>query len=161
LLDRPSFGVILENFQKENRMKTYTPSIAEIERKWFVVDAQDKILGRLATKVAGILMGKGKPQFTPHLDVGDYVIVINADKVTLSGKKPGIKTYYRYSGYPGGLKSTTFSKYLKEKPEELFSHAVWGMLPKNKLGRKMLSKLFVYRGEKHPHQAQQPEPLKA
>jgi large subunit ribosomal protein L13 len=92
--------------------------------------------------------------------VGDHVIVINAEKVTLSGKKPDTKTYYRYSGYPGGLKSVTFSKYLKEKPEELLSQAVWGMLPKNRLGRKMLSKLFVYRGAEHPHQAQKPEPLK-
>ncbi len=141
-------------------MKTYTPKVSEIERKWYVVDANRRILGRLATKVAGILMGKGKPQFTPHLDVGDFVVVVNADKASLSGRKEGTKTYYRYSGYPGGLKSTTFSKYVKEKPEELFRHAVWGMLPKNKLGRKMLSKLFVYRGDQHPHQAQKPEPLK-
>ena len=141
-------------------MKTYTPSISEIERKWLVIDAKNRILGRLATRVASLLMGKGKPHFTPHLDVGDYVIVLNADKVILSGKKQNIKTYYRYSGYPGGLKSVVFSKYLKEKPEELFTHAVWGMLPKNKLGRKMLSKLFIYRGDKHPHQAQKPEPLK-
>jgi large subunit ribosomal protein L13 len=141
-------------------MKTYMPSVSEIERKWFVIDAKSKILGRLATKVAGILMGKGKPQFTPHLDVGDFVIVTNVDKVVLSGKKGDTKTYYRYSGYPGGLKSINFSKYVQEKPEELFSHAVWGMLPKNKLGRKMLSKLFVYRGEEHPHQAQKPESLK-
>lgn len=141
-------------------MKTYIPSVSEIERKWYVVDANSKILGRLATKVAGILMGKGKPHFTPHMDVGDFVIVINADKANLSGKKETTKTYHRYSGYPGGLKSTTFSKYVKEKPEELFRKAVWGMLPKNKLGRKMLSKLFVYRGDQHPHQAQKPEPLK-
>jgi large subunit ribosomal protein L13 len=140
-------------------MKTYTPDVSEIERKWFVVDAKNKILGRLSTKIARTLMGKEKPIFTPHLDVGDYVIVINADKVTLSGKKQNTKTYYRYSGYPGGLKSTTFSKYIKEKPERLFRDAVWGMLPKNKLGRKMLSKLFVYRGDQHPHQAQKPEPL--
>lgn len=141
-------------------MKTYTPPVSEIKRKWFVVDAENKILGRLATRVAGLLMGKGKPHFTPHLDVGDHVIVINAEKVTLSGKKPNTKTYYRYSGYPGGLKSVSFSKHLKEKPEELFNHAVRGMLPKNRLGRKMLSKLFVYRGTEHPHQAQKPEPLK-
>jgi large subunit ribosomal protein L13 len=141
-------------------MKTYTPSISEIERKWFVVDAKNKILGRLATKIAGILMGKGKPHFTPHLDVGDFVIVTNVDKVVLSGKKQNTKTYYHYTGYPGGLKSVSFSKFIREKPEELFSHAVWGMLPKNKLGKKMLSKLFVYRGEKHPHAAQKPEALK-
>jgi len=141
-------------------MKTYTPSVSQIERQWFVINAKNKILGRLATRVASLLMGKGKPHFTPHLDVGDYVIVMNADKVILSGKKQSTKTYYRHTGYPGGLKSVVFSKHLKEKPEELFTHAVWGMLPKNKLGKKMLSKLFVYRGDQHPHQAQKPEPLK-
>lgn len=141
-------------------MKTYTPKMSEVKKRWFVVDAKNKILGRLATEVATILMGKNKPLFTPHLDAGDYVIVINADKVILSGKKEKTKNYYRYSGYPGGLKSVTFSKYLKEKPEELFIHSVKGMLPKNRLGRKMLSKLFVYRGDKHPHQAQKPEVLK-
>jgi large subunit ribosomal protein L13 len=140
-------------------MKTYTPNTSEIKRKWFVIDAENKILGRLATRVAGLLMGKGKPYFAPHMDVGDYVVITNADKVILTGKKQETKTYYRYSGYPGGLKSVVFSKYVKEKPEELFTHAVWGMLPKNKLGRKILSKLFVYRGEKHPHQAQKPESL--
>jgi large subunit ribosomal protein L13 len=160
LLDIVFFDIKLINLQKEKRMKTYTPKISEIERKWFVIDAKNEILGRLATRVAGLLMGKGKPLFTPHLDVGDYVIITNADKVILSGKKQNTKTYYRYSGYPGGLKSVVFSKYVKEKPEELFTRAVWGMLPKNKLGRKMRSKLFVYRGEKHPHQAQKPEPLK-
>jgi large subunit ribosomal protein L13 len=141
-------------------MKTYTPSISEIERKWYVIDLKNRILGKAATKVATLLMGKGKPHFTPHLDVGDFVIVLNADKVTLSGKKQNIKTYYHYSGYPGGLKSVVFSKYLKEKPKQLFMDAVWGMLPKNRLGRKMLSKLFVYSGDQHPHQAQKPEPLK-
>jgi large subunit ribosomal protein L13 len=105
-------------------------------------------------------MGKGKPHFTPHLDVGDHVIVINAEKVMLSGKKQSTKTYYRYSGYPGGLKAVSFSKYVREKPEEVISHAVRGMLPKNRLGRKMLSKLLVYRGAEHPHEAQKPEPLK-
>ncbi len=141
-------------------MKTYTPKMSEVKKRWFVVDAKNKILGRLATKVATILLGKNKPLFTPHLDVGDYVIVINADRVILSGKKQNTKTYYRYTGYPGGLKSVTFSKYLKEKPEELLIHAVKGMLPQNRLGRKMLSKLFVYKGDKHPHQAQKPEALK-
>jgi large subunit ribosomal protein L13 len=153
-------GVILEILAKGERMKTYTPKMSEVKKRWLVVDAKNKILGRLVTKVATILMGKNKPLFTPHLDTGDYVIVINADKVILSGKKQKTKTYYRYSGYPGGLKSVTFSKYLKEKPEELFMHAVKGMLPKNRLGRKMVSKLFVYRGDKHPHQAQKPEILK-
>ena len=145
---------------KGEDVKTYTPKMSEVKKRWFVVDAKNKILGRLATKVATILMGKNKPLFTPHLDVGDYLIVINAERVILSGKKQKTKTYYRYSGYPGGLKSVTFSKYLKEKPEELFIHAVKGMLPHNRLGRKMLSKLFVYRDDKHPHQAQKPEVLK-
>lgn len=107
-------------------MRTYMPSITAIERKWFVIDAQNKILGRLATKVANLLIGKGKPHFTPHLDVGDFVIVLNADKVILSGKKQNTKTYYHYSGYPGGLKSVVFSKYLKEKPEQLFSEMQYG-----------------------------------
>ncbi len=141
-------------------MKTYTPKINEIEKKWYLVDAQDKVLGRTASRVAQILLGKGKPQFTPHLDQGDYVVVVNCDKVTLSGKKAGLKIYYHYSGYPGGLKKEVFSKKIKEKPEEIFIQAVKGMLPHNKLGRKILSKLFVYRGEKHPHQAQRPEPIK-
>jgi large subunit ribosomal protein L13 len=141
-------------------MKTYTPKQKEIEKRWWVVDVKGKILGRCATQIAGLLMGKGKPLFTPHLDTGDYVVVLNCDKVMLSGKKENTKTYYRYSGYPGGLKSVVFSDYLKKKPEELFIHAVKGMLPKNKLGRKMLSKLFVYRGDKHPHMAQKPEALK-
>jgi large subunit ribosomal protein L13 len=145
---------------KGEKMKTYIPKMSEVKKRWFVVDAKNKILGRLVTKVAKTLIGKDKPLFTPHLDLGDYVIVVNADKVILSGKKQNTKIYYRYSGYPGGLKSVTFSKYLKEKPEELFIHAVKGMLPHNRLGRKMLSKLFVYRGDKHPHQAQKPEALK-
>jgi large subunit ribosomal protein L13 len=141
-------------------MKTYTPKINEIEKKWYLVDAQDKVLGRTASRVAQILLGKGKPQFTPHLDQGDYVVVVNCDKVTLSGKKAGLKTYFHYTGYPGGLKKEVFSKKIKEKPEEIFVQAVKGMLPHNKLGRKILSKLFVYREDKHPHQAQKPELVK-
>lgn len=140
-------------------MKTYLPKLDAVERKWFVVDVNGKILGRQAVKVARILMGKTKPIYTPFLDLGDYVIVVNADKVRLSGKKEGTKTYYRYSGYPGGLKAVPFSKYIKQKPEELFRKAVWGMLPKGPLGRKMIGKLKVYRGSDHPHKAQQPEVL--
>lgn len=159
-LDKGEWGGILEVLVKGEKMKTYIPKTCEVKKRWFLVDAKNKILGRLATKVATILMGKNKPLFTPHLDVGDYVIVINADKVVLSGKKQKTKVYYRYSGYPGGLKPVTFSKYLKENPEKLFVHAVKGMLPHNRLGRKMLSKLFVYGGDKHPHQAQEPEVLR-
>lgn len=140
-------------------MKTYTPKLDESKKKWYLVDAKGKVLGRLASEVAKILRGKNKPEFTPHLDLGDFIVVINAERVILTGKKEKTKIYYHHSGYPGGLKAVPFSKYIKEKPEELFTHAVKGMLPHNRLGRKILSKLFVYRGEKHPHQAQKPEPL--
>jgi large subunit ribosomal protein L13 len=140
-------------------MKTYTPKPEEIKKRWYLVDAQGKVLGRLATEVAKTLRGKNNPLFTPHLDAGDFVVVINADKVVLTGKKEKKKTYYHHTGYPGGLKAVSFSQYMKKKPEEVFIHAVKGMLPHNRLGRKILSKLFVYRGDKHPHQAQKPEPL--
>ncbi len=140
-------------------MKTYVPKIDEVSKKWYLVDARGKVLGRLATQIAKTLRGKNKPQFTPHLDVGDFVVVINAEKVVLTGKKEKTKTYYHHTGYPGGLRAVSFSDYIKTKPEELFTQAVKGMLPHNRLGRKILSKLFVYRGEKHPHQAQKPEPI--
>jgi large subunit ribosomal protein L13 len=141
-------------------MRTYMPKAAEIKKKWYVVDAQGKILGRLASKIAQILRGKGKPDFTTHLDGGDYVIVINCDKVRLTGKKEREKVYYHHTGYPGGLRKVSFSKFMKQKPEELFREAVKGMLPHNKLGKKILFKLYIYKGDKHPHQAQKPEPLK-
>jgi large subunit ribosomal protein L13 len=140
-------------------VKTYVPQQSDVDRKWYVVDVGGKILGRQAVKVARILMGKTKPVYTPFLDLGDFVIVINADKVRLSGKKEGMKKYYRYSGYPGGLKEVPFSRYINQRPEELFRKAVWGMLPKGPLGRKMIKKLKVYRGSGHPHKAQRPEPL--
>ncbi len=140
-------------------MKTYIPKLSEIDKKWFVVDVDGKILGRQAGKVARILMGKNKPIYTPHMDTGDYVIIVNAEKVVLTGKKAFQKEYFHYTGYPGGLKSTPFQKMIANKPEHLFRETVRGMLPKNRLGRKMLKKLFVYRGGKHPHQAQQPAPL--
>src|SRR5574341_1031156 len=120
-------------------MKTYVPKREEVQKKWYVVDAQGKILGRVASQIAAILRGKNKPIFTPHLNLGDQVIVINADKVILSGRKAGQKTYYTHSFYPGGLKAKVFSQVIKEKPEQLFRWAVWGMLPKNRLGRKMRS----------------------
>src|SRR5574341_2132195 len=138
-------------------MKTYVPKREEVQKKWYVVDAQGKILGRVASQRAAILRGKNKPIFTPHLNLGDQVIVINADKVILSGRKAGQKTYYTHSFYPGGLKAKVFSQVIKEKPEQLFRWAVWGMLPKNRLGRKMLQGLHVYRGQTHPHKAQKPE----
>lgn len=141
-------------------MKTYNLKQAEITRKWYLVDAEGKILGRLASEVAKVLMGKGKPIFTPHLDCGDHVIVVNAEKVTLTGRKLKNKIYYSHSLYPGGLKETSALKMLKEHPERLVEKAVRGMLPKNKLGDAMYTKLKVVVGSKHPHQAQQPEPMK-
>jgi len=132
---------------------------ADIKRKWFVVDAEGKTLGRLAAEVAKILRGKHKPSFTPHVDTGDHVIVVNADKVVLTGKKLIQKTYFRHSGYPGGTTFTPAGKMLTEKPEKVIEHAVKGMLPKNSLGRQMYSKLKVYKGPAHPHQAQKPEIL--
>ncbi|MFZ5898919.1 MAG: 50S ribosomal protein L13 [Bacillota bacterium] len=129
----------------------------EIERKWYVIDAEGKHLGRLAAEAAAILRGKHKPIFTPHVDTGDHVIVINADKVVLTGDKQDKKIYYRHSGYPGGLKSMTYRTFLARKPEEAVRKAIVGMLPHNKLGAQMAKKLKVYRGPEHPHEAQKPE----
>jgi large subunit ribosomal protein L13 len=131
----------------------------DIQRKWYVVDADGKTLGRLATEIATVLRGKNKPIFTPHVDTGDFVIVVNAEKVVLTGKKLEQKNYYTHSGYPGGLKTTSYKDLMKSKPERAVEHAVKGMIPHTKLGRKIASKLFVYRGAEHPHQAQQPEAL--
>jgi large subunit ribosomal protein L13 len=138
-------------------MKTWTPKKGEVERKWIVIDAKDKVLGRVAAESARILRGKHKPQFAPHMDSGDFVIIINASKIRLTGKKLQQKTYYRHSGYPGGLKSVTADKLIKEKPERMLRLAVRGMLPKNTLGRAQLTKLKVYADETHPHAAQKPE----
>lgn len=140
-------------------MKTYSAKPAEVKRKWYVVDASGCILGRLASFVAGRLRGKHKPIYTPHVDTGDHMIVINANKVALTGKKWNEKLYYRHSGYVGGLKSMTAKQLLQKRPEDLVIRAVRGMLPKNRLGRNMLKKLKVYAGPEHPHVAQQPERL--
>ncbi|MDR7416253.1 MAG: 50S ribosomal protein L13 [Armatimonadota bacterium] len=140
-------------------MKTYQQKPAEVERRWWLVDAQGKVLGRLASQVASLLRGKHKPTFTPHVDGGDFVVVVNADKVRLTGRKAERKVYYWHSGYPGGLKSATAGELLRTKPEELFRLAVQRMLPKTPLGRRMLRKLKVYRGPDHPHAAQQPQKL--
>ncbi len=140
-------------------MKTYSVKAGEIERRWFVVDAEGKILGRLATEVARVLRGKHKPIFTPHLDTGDHVVVINAAKVELSGRKADQKTYFRHSGYMGGEKHIPYRRMFEKHPERVIELAVKGMLPKGALGRQMRSKLKVYAGADHPHQAQQPEPL--
>ena len=132
---------------------------ANVERKWFVVDAEGQTVGRLAAEVAKVLRGKHKPTFTPHVDTGDFVIVVNADKVVFSGKKLTDKTYFRHSGYPGGTTFTTAGKMLETRPERVVEMAVKGMLPKNSLGRKMFTKLKVYAGAEHPHSAQMPEVL--
>ncbi len=140
-------------------MKSYMAKPEEIERKWYVVDADGKTLGRLSSQIASILRGKHKPEFTPHVDTGDFVIVVNAEKVALTGKKLDQSTHTHYTGYPGGLRRIPFRRILAEKPEQLVYKSVKGMLPKNRLGRQMLKKLRVYVGPDHNHEAQQPETL--
>jgi len=140
-------------------MKSYMAKANEIEKKWFVVDAEGKTLGRLSTQIAMILMGKHKPEYTSHVDTGDYVIVINADKVTLTGKKWDQEFHVRHTGYPGGQKKVSLRTVLQKHPERLIEHSVKGMLPKNRLGRQMYKKLKVYAGTEHQHQAQKPEML--
>jgi large subunit ribosomal protein L13 len=138
---------------------TYTPKASEIKRAWYVVDGEGMVLGRLASEVARVLRGKHKPIFAPHLDTGDHVVIVNADKVVLTSDKAERKTIYRHSGYPGGIKSETFARLLARRPEEAVRRSIRGMLPKNRLGRQMLGKLKVYAGPTHPHAAQQPQPL--
>ncbi|TML30776.1 MAG: 50S ribosomal protein L13 [Actinobacteria bacterium] len=140
-------------------MKTYVATPADRERNWFVVDAAGKTLGRLATQLADQLRGKGKPTYTPHVDTGDFVVVVNAEKIRVTGDKLAAKRYYRHSGYPGGLRSRTLGEMLERRPEEVIRRAVRGMLPRNRLGRKQLTKLKVYAGPDHPHAAQKPQPL--
>jgi len=139
--------------------KTYVTKNEDVQRSWYVVDARGQTLGRLATQVAYMLRGKHKPIYSPSVDVGDYVIVVNADKIHVTGRKLDQKIYYRYSGYPGGLKQITLRNLLQKHPTRVIEHAVRGMLPKNRLGRRMLKKLKVYAGPDHPHEAQQPERL--
>ena len=131
----------------------------EVPQKWFLVDAQGKTLGRIASQVARILRGKHKPTFTPNADVGDYVVVVNAEKIQVTGKRTELKEFYRNTGYPGGARFTKFKELIETKPEWVFEHAVKGMIPHNRLGRKVIQKLKVYRGSSHPHSAQQPEAL--
>ncbi len=140
-------------------MRTFTEKTEGIEREWYVVDAEGQTLGRLASRIAPILKGKHKPTYTPHLDCGDFVIIVNAEKVRVTGRKLDQKYYHHHSGYPGGLKSTSLRDQLGRYPERVLEAAVRGMLPKNKLGRRMIKKLKVYAGDTHPHQAQQPRPL--
>jgi large subunit ribosomal protein L13 len=140
-------------------MKTYVATPADRERNWLVVDAAGKTLGRLATQIADLLRGKGKPVYTPHVDTGDFVVVINAEKIAVTGNKLANKRYYRHSGYPGGLRSRTLEDMLARRPEEVIRRAVRGMMPRNRLARKQLTKLKVYAGPDHPHAAQKPQPL--
>ncbi len=140
-------------------MKTSMMKPQEVQRTWYVVDAEGKTLGRLASKIASILRGKHKPTYTPHVDTGDHVIIINAEKIVLTGKKLQDKKYYRHTGYPGGLKVVTAGKLLQTRPERVLKYAIWGMLPHNRLGRQMVKKVKIYAGSKHPHEAQKPEAL--
>jgi large subunit ribosomal protein L13 len=140
-------------------MRTFIPKPSDVNKKWYVVDVAGKTFGRQVGKIARVLSGKNKPIYTPHIDVGDYVIIVNASKIEISGNKRTEKQYLHYTGYPGGLRSKSFQHYLNHTPDRLFRNAVWGMLPKNRLGRKMLKKLFVYEGSEHPHKAQKPESL--
>jgi large subunit ribosomal protein L13 len=140
-------------------VRTYSPKQSEIQRRWFVIDAEGMVLGRVATEAARILRGKHKATFAPHLDMGDHIIIVNADKVILTSDKAEKKIIYRHTGYPGGIRSQTFAELQAKKPEEAVRRAIRGMLPKTRLGRQMISKLKIYAGPVHPHQAQQPEPL--
>ena len=140
-------------------MKTYSVKPDDIEKKWYLVDAQGKVLGRLATEIASILQGKKKPIFSRHMDTGDIVVVINAEKIMVTGKKREQKLYHHHSGYPGGMRSRTFADLQEHKPEQIVRLAVKGMLPHNRLGRQMIKKLRVYAGSEHPHTAQSPEPI--
>lgn len=140
-------------------MKSYTARTGEVLRAWYVVDAQDKVLGRLASRIAMVLRGKTKPTFTPHIDTGDFVVVVNAAQVQMTGRKLDNKFYYHHSGFPGGIKEISARKLLQKKPEEILRHAVRGMLPKNSLGRQLLKKLKIYAGTDHPHEAQSPAPF--
>ncbi len=140
-------------------MKTLSAKPESVKRDWFVVDATDKTLGRLSTEIARRLRGKHKPEFTPHVDTGDYIVVINAEKVRVTGKKASAKRYYRHTGYPGGLRSLNFEQMIDRHPERVIEHSVKGMLPRGPLGRAMFKKLKVYAGDEHPHSAQQPQEL--
>jgi large subunit ribosomal protein L13 len=140
-------------------MKTWNAKPGEVERRWYVVDAEGQTLGRLATRIADTLRGKDKPQYTPHVDTGDFVVVVNAEKVSVTGKKLDDKIYYRHSGYPGGLKSRTLREELDRRPTEVIRKAVKGMLPRNRLARQQITKLKIYAGPEHPHEAQAPKPL--
>ena len=139
--------------------KTYSPKASSIERKWHIVDATDKVLGRLASQLAQVLKGKHQPTYAPHMDMGDHVVVINVDKIRVTGSKADKKLYHRHTGYPGGLRTTSFERMMQDHPDRVLKKAVWGMLPNNRLGRQLLKKLRVYAGPEHRHEAQQPTAL--
>ena len=141
-------------------MKTFSAKPKDIERRWYLIDAKDQVLGRMATRIADLLRGKNKPIYTPHMDTGDFVVVVNAEKVVVTGRKAEQKEYQRYSGYPGGLKRIPYKRMLRTHPERIIEHAVRGMIPHNRLGRAVIKKLKVYAGPNHPHEAKQPEILK-
>jgi large subunit ribosomal protein L13 len=145
--------------QRRRMMKSYMARPLEVERKWYVIDAEGQTLGRLATEIARILRGKNKPQYTPHVDVGDFVVVINADRVLVTGKKAEQKVYRRHSGYPGGMKETGYERMMESKPTEILRKAVYGMMPKTRLARQQFRKLKIYAGPEHPHTAQNPQRL--
>lgn len=147
----------MQNLKEFERVKSMIPKADPNNRKWYVVDADGQVLGRLASQIAYVLKGKHKPQYTPHLDMGDHIVVVNADKIRTTGRKNDQKRYNRYSGYPGGLRSHSMAETLQKHPEQVLSKAVKGMLPKNRLGRKMIKKLRIYTGPEHPHSAQQVE----
>jgi large subunit ribosomal protein L13 len=140
-------------------VKSYMARPLEVERKWYVVDAEGRTLGRLATQIAKVLRGKNKPQYTPHVDVGDFVVVVNAEKVVVTGKKAEQKVYRRHSGYPGGMKETSYGRMMERRPEEILRRAVYGMMPKTRLARRQMGKLKIYAGAEHPHAAQNPQKL--
>ena len=139
--------------------KTYTPKASEIEHQWHIVDATDKVLGRLASQIAHVLRGKHRPNYAPHMDMGDHIVVVNIDKVRVTGAKAENKVYHRHTGYPGGLRTTSYVRMMEDHPDRILKKAVWGMLPSNSLGRQLLGKLRVYAGPDHRHEAQQPQPL--
>jgi large subunit ribosomal protein L13 len=149
----------MEKMKNTQTLKSFTARTGEVPRQWYLVDAHDKVLGRLASRIAMVLRGKNKPTFTPHIDTGDFVVVVNAAQVQLTGRKWDNKMYYRHSGYPGGIKELNARKLQEKKPEQILRHAVRGMLPKNSLGRHLLKKLKIYAGSEHPHEAQKPAPL--
>ena len=148
-------------YEEAQPMKTYSAKPGEITREWYLVDAEGKTLGRLATQIADTLRGKRKPQYTPHVDTGDFVVVVNAEKIQVTGNKLDQKRYYRHSGYPGGLRSRTLRDQLERRPTEVLRVAVKGMLPKNRLARQQITKLKIYAGPEHPHEAQNPKPLES